>query len=189
MDAWNPQRKIDMPEARSIITDRTKEKHETTDCGFQDLVESRCKSSKITITNDKGRLSKEEIERMVSEAEKYKAEDEAAAERITAKNGLESYAYNLRNSVDGDLKDKLEGSDKETLEKAISETISWLDASAEASKEEYEEKQKELEGIANPIMQKVYAAAGGAPGGMPSGGMPGAPPNAGGDEPSVEEVD
>lgn len=66
------------------------------------------KSNKITITNDKGRLSKEEIERMVSDAEKYKAEDEEAASRITSKNALESYAYNLRNSVDGDLKDKLE---------------------------------------------------------------------------------
>lgn len=58
-------------------------------------------------------------------------------------------AYSLRNSIDGDLKDKIEGSDRETLDKAISETISWLDASAEASKEEYEEKQKELEGVAN----------------------------------------
>ncbi|KAG0657616.1 70-kilodalton heat shock protein [Rhodotorula mucilaginosa] len=149
------------------------------------------KSNKITITNDKGRLSKEEIERMVSEAEKYKEEDAAEAARIAAKNGLESYAYSLRNSIDGDLKDKIEASDKETLDKAISETVSWLDASAEASKDEYEEKQKELEGIANPIMQKVYAAAGGAPGGMPgAGGMPGgAAPGAGADEPSVEEID
>ncbi|GAA5864801.1 hypothetical protein JCM3774_004233 [Rhodotorula dairenensis] len=148
------------------------------------------KSNKITITNDKGRLSKEEIERMVSEAEKYKAEDEAEAARIAAKNGLESYAYSLRNSIDGDLKDKIEASDKETLDKAVSETVSWLDASAEASKDEYEEKQKELEGVANPIMQKVYAAAGGAPGGMPTGGMPGgAAPGAGADEPSVEEID
>jgi len=155
------------------------------------------KSSKITITNDKGRLSKEEIERMVSEAEKYKAEDEEAAARITSKNGLESYAYNLRNSVDGDLKDKLEASDKESLDKAINETISWLDASAEASKEEYEEKQKELEAVANPIMQKAYAAAGGAPGGpggmpgaggFPGGAAPGAGPG-GDDGPSVEEVD
>ncbi|GAA5950095.1 hypothetical protein JCM21900_004596 [Sporobolomyces salmonicolor] len=148
------------------------------------------KSSRITITNDKGRLSKEEIERMVQEAEKYKAEDEEAAARITAKNGLESYAYNLRNSVDGDLKDKLEAGDKENLDKAINDTISWLDASAEASKEEYEEKLKELESTANPIMQKVYAAAGGAPGG--AGGFPGAAPGAAapGDEgPSVEEVD
>ncbi|GAA5976431.1 hypothetical protein JCM11641_006008 [Rhodosporidiobolus odoratus] len=153
------------------------------------------KSSKITITNDKGRLSKEEIERMVNDAEKYKAEDEAAASRIGAKNGLESYTYSLRSSIEGDFKDKLDESDKESLEKAISETISWLDASAEASKEEYEEKQKELEGVANPIMAKAYGAAGGAPGGAPGaggpGGFPGAgAPGAGGDDgPSVEEVD
>ncbi|GAA5940745.1 hypothetical protein JCM3775_004885 [Rhodotorula graminis] len=151
------------------------------------------KSNKITITNDKGRLSKEEIERMVNEAEKYKAEDEAAASRITAKNGLETYAYSLRNSIEGDLKDKLEADDKESLDKAITETISWLDASSEASKEEYEEKQKELEGVANPIMMKAYGAAGGAPGGAGGpGGFPGAggaAPGAGADEPSVEEVD
>ncbi len=125
------------------------------------------KSNRITITNDKGRLSKEEIERMVNEAEKYKgmyiflctsnslltlyflAEDEAAAARITAKNGLESYAYNLRNSMTEEkLADKFEASDKSRLETAVNETISWLDASQEASKEEYEEKQKELEAIA-----------------------------------------
>ncbi|GJN92864.1 hypothetical protein Rhopal_005904-T1 [Rhodotorula paludigena] len=151
------------------------------------------KSNRITITNDKGRLSKEEIERMVNEAEKYKAEDEEAASRIQAKNGLETYAYSLRNSIEGDLKDKLEASDKETLDKAISETISWLDASAEASKEEYEEKQKELEGVANPIMMKAYGAAGGAPGAGGPGGFPGGAPGAGagGDDsgPSVEEVD
>ena len=69
------------------------------------------KTNKITITNDKGRLSKEDIERMVNEAEQYKAEDEAATTRITAKNGLETYAYNLRNSIDGDLKDKLEAAE------------------------------------------------------------------------------
>ncbi|TDL24720.1 heat shock protein 70 [Rickenella mellea] len=166
------------------------------------------KSNRITITNDKGRLSKEEIERMVNEAEKYKKEDEEAAARITAKNGLESYAYNLRNSLnDEKLKDKFEAADKTKLETAVNETISWLDASQEGSKEEYEEKQKELEGIANPIMQKLYASAGGAPGGpggpggFPgAGGFPGGPggapggfPGAGGpggeDGPSVEEVD
>jgi len=150
------------------------------------------KSQHITITNDKGRLSKEDIERMVSDAEKYKAEDEEAAARIGAKNGLESYAYNLRNSVEGDLADKLEADDKEKLNAAIKETTEWLDASAEASKEEYESKQKELEAIANPIMQKVYSAAGGA--GMPGaggmgGGMPGAPPQSNEQAPDIEEVD
>ena len=126
------------------------------------------KSNRITITNDKGRLSKEEIDRMVEEAEKYKgkiydsalhlymiliyfffsAEDEAAAARITAKNGLESYAYNLRNSLtDEKLADKFEADDKAKLEAMVTETIKWLDASQEASKEEYEEKQKELEAV------------------------------------------
>jgi heat shock 70kDa protein 1/2/6/8 len=127
------------------------------------------------------------------------AEDEAAAARIQAKNGLESYAYNLRNSLnDPQLGDKFEADDKSKLETAVNEAISWLDASQEASKEEYEGRQKELESIANPIMQKLYGAAGGAPGGFPGGGPGGAPgggapggfPGAGGnDGPSVEEVD
>ncbi|KAF5391353.1 hypothetical protein D9757_002022 [Collybiopsis confluens] len=150
------------------------------------------KSNRITITNDKGRLSKEEIERMVSEAEKYKAEDEAATARITAKNGLESYSYNLRNSLsDESLADKFSGDDKSKLQSAVDDAIKWLDESQEASKEEYEEKQKELEAIANPIMQRLYGSAGGAPGagGFP-GGAPGGFPGAGGEEgPSVEEVD
>ncbi|KAG2147098.1 heat shock cognate 70 [Suillus cothurnatus] len=138
-----------------------------------------------------------QIERMVNEAEKYKAEDEAAAARIQSKNSLESYAYNLRNSItDEKLADKFDPADKSKLESSVNETISWLDASQEASKEEYEGKQKELESIANPIMQKLYGAAGGAPGGFPGGapggfpgGAPGGFPGAGEDGPSVEEVD
>lgn len=90
---------------------------------------------------------------MINEAEKYAKEDEEAASRISAKNGLESYAYSLRNSIDGDLKDKISEEDHAAVPKAISETTTWLDASAEASKEEYEEKQKELEGVANPIVR------------------------------------
>jgi heat shock 70kDa protein 1/2/6/8 len=159
------------------------------------------KTNKIVITNDKGRLSKEEIERMLAEAEKYKAEDEAEASRISAKNGLESYAYSLKNTIsDSKVEEKLDASDKSTLEGKISETISWLDENQTATKEEYEDKQKELEGVANPIMMKFYGGAGGAggmPGGMPGGpggfpgaGGPGGAPGAGGnDGPSVEEVD
>ncbi|KAF7338351.1 hypothetical protein MVEN_02060700 [Mycena venus] len=154
------------------------------------------KSNRITITNDKGRLSKEEIDRMVEEAEKYKAEDEAAAARITSKNALESYAYNLRNSLnDEKLADKFEAADKAKLESAVNDTIKWLDASQEGSKEEYEEKQKELESVANPIMQKLYSAGGMPGGGMPegfpggAGGAPGGFPGASEDGPSVEEVD
>ena len=92
------------------------------------------KSNRITITNDKGRLSKEEIERMVNEAETYKAKDEAASARIASKNGLESYAYNLRNSINDE---KL--AEKKKLEDSVNEAISWLNNSQEASKEEYEE--------------------------------------------------
>ncbi|CAO3632840.1 unnamed protein product [Mucor hiemalis] len=150
------------------------------------------KSNKITITNDKGRLSKEDIERMVNDAEKYKAEDEEAAARIQAKNGLESYAYNLRNTLQEEkVSTKLEAGDKEKLDAAVKEAIEWLDNSHEASKEEYEARQKELEEIANPIMMKLYQSEGGAPGGAP-GGFPGGAPGAapGGDSgPTVEEVD
>merc|ERR1711975_139332 len=158
--------------------------------------------NKITITNDKGRLSKEEIERMVNEAEKYKQEDEQNKQRVEAKNQLENYAYNIRNSIrDEKLKDKIEAADKEKIEKAVDDAISWLDSNQLASKEEFEHKQKELEDIANPIIAKVYqAAAGGAggAGGMP-GGFPGGAGGAGaggssgdsgsGAGPKIEEVD
>ncbi|KAF3918907.1 hypothetical protein ABW20_dc0105097 [Dactylellina cionopaga] len=147
------------------------------------------KTNKIVITNDKGRLSKEEIERMLSEAEKYKAEDEAEAARISAKNGLESYAYSLRNTLNEPASsEKLEAGDREILKKAIDETVEWLDSNTTATKEEYESKQKELEGTANPIMMKFYNAGGaGAAGGMPPGA--GGPPHGGDDGPTVEEVD
>jgi heat shock protein 1/8 len=151
------------------------------------------RSNRITITNDKGRLSKEEIERMVQEAEKYKREDEEVAERIKARNDLESFAYNLRNSVSDDsVKSKLDAGDQKKLNDAIEETIKYLDSNQEATKEEYEHKLKDLEAISNPIMTKLYASAGGAAGGMPQG-FPGAgasgPSAPGGEGPSVEEVD
>jgi L1 cell adhesion molecule like protein len=131
--------------------------------------------NKITITNDKGRLSKDDIERMVRDAEKYKAEDEKNKEKIEAKNGLENYAYSLRNTLKDDkVAGKLEGEDKEKLEKAIDEAIKWLDHNQTAEKEEFEHRQKELEGVAMPIMTKLYQQSGGAPGGAP-GGFPGAP--------------
>jgi len=152
------------------------------------------KENKITITNDKGRLSKDEIEKMVEEAEKYKSEDESNKQRIEAKNGLENYAYNMKNTTnDEKLKDKIEEGDKKTIEDKCDEVINWLDANQSAEKEEYEEKQKELEGICNPIMQKLYAGAGGPdgmPGGMPGGAPGGAPEPAGEDAgPKIEEVD
>lgn len=158
------------------------------------------RSNKITITNDKGRLSKEDIERMVAEAEKYKAQDEAVMERVQAKNSLETYAYNLRNTLqDPQTKDKFDASDKSTLEKAVNDAISWLDSNQELEKDAYEDKQKELEAIANPIMTKFYGAnaGGGMPGGFPGGGFPGggfpgggaAPGGGDASGPTIEEVD
>ncbi|KAF7998785.1 L1 cell adhesion molecule like protein [Metschnikowia aff. pulcherrima] len=150
------------------------------------------KTQQITITNDKGRLSKEDIERMVSEAEKYKDEDEKEASRVQAKNGLESYAYSLKTTLgEEQFKSKLEEGDVETVTKAADEAIAWLDDNQTATTEEYADKQKELEGTVNPIMAKAYQA-GAAPGGAAPGGFPGAadggaaPSN---DGPTVEEVD
>lgn len=99
---------------------------------------------------------------MLAEAEKYKAEDEAEASRIQAKNGLESYAYSLKNTL-GEGKLNIEASDKEKLEAEIEKTISWLDNNQSATKDEYEAQQKELESVANPIISAAYGAAGGAP--------------------------
>jgi L1 cell adhesion molecule like protein len=154
--------------------------------------------NKITITNDKGRLSKDEIERMVADAEKFKEEDAQAREKIEAKNGLENYAYSMRNTLDEEaIKTKMEAGDRETCTKAIDEAILWLENNQLAEKEEFEFKQKELEGVCTPIISKLYQDAGGA-GGMPGGmgGMPdmggmggggGAPPAGAG--PKIEEVD
>ncbi|KAH8109470.1 heat shock protein 70kD, C-terminal domain-containing protein [Phellopilus nigrolimitatus] len=124
------------------------------------------KSNHIMITDDKGHLMKEEIKCMVSNTEKFKAEDEGAASRITTKNGLESYVYHLRNSItDEKVKDKFDADNKTRLETTVNEVILWLDNLMEASKEEYKKKQKELKGIAGPIMQKFYQSVGaGAPG-------------------------
>jgi len=124
------------------------------------------KSEKITITNDKGRLSQEEIERMVQEAEEFAEEDKVMKEKIDARNSLETYAYNMKNSVsDSDkLGDKLEEEDKETIEEAIKDVLDWMDDNQDAEKEDYEEKLKEVEGICNPIVSKVYAESGGAEG-------------------------
>merc|ERR1711975_71603 len=114
------------------------------------------KKANITITNDKGRLSKDDIERMVREAEQYADEDKAAKEKIDAKNALESYCYSMKN----------------TIEAKIDETTAWLETADHAEKEEFESMQKGLESVCNPIVTKMYQSAGGAPeGGMP-GGMP-----------------
>lgn len=149
------------------------------------------KKSQITITNEKGRLSQADIDRMVQEAEKFAAEDSAHKEKVEAKNGLENYCFQMRNTLGEEkLKDKFEADDKENIEKAVQEALDWLEKNQTAEKEEFDAKQKEVEGVVNPIMMKVYQAAGaggGMPDGMPDmGGMGGAAPAGG---PSVEEVD
>ena len=119
-----------------------------------------------------GRLSQEDIERMVREAEEFADEDRAVKERIDARNSLETYSYNMKNTIgDADkLADKLEAEDKATIEAAIKETLEWLDENQAAEKEDYEEKLKEVEGICNPIVSKVYAKSGGGGGGGDAGG-------------------
>merc|ERR1712118_280034 len=137
------------------------------------------KSNQITITNEKGRLSQAEIDRMVQEAEKYKAEDDINKQKIEAKNGLENYCFAMRNTLQEEkLQDKFEAGDKDKIEKAVQDTLDWLDKDQMAETEEFEAKQKELEGVVNPIMMKVYRSAGG--GGMPDmGGMGGGAPPGG----------
>merc|ERR1711890_8782 len=121
------------------------------------------KSNKITISNDAGRLDKDQIDAMVRDAEKFAQEDEQHKKKVEAKNGLESYAYNLRNTLnDEKFKDKIDSGDKKTLEDKVKEVTAWIDANDSADIEEYEEKKKELESVSNPIMMKLYGGAGGA---------------------------
>ena len=141
------------------------------------------KVQKITITSDKGRLSDDEIARMVKEAEENAEEDAKAQKRIEAKNQLESYLYSLRNTVDDTLKDKIESSDKEKISSAVTEALSWLESHQSDDKETYDDKKKEIEQIANPIIAKAYGAS------EPSPSTDDEPSNEGGDsEPTVEEV-
>jgi len=129
------------------------------------------KIEKITITNDKGRLSKEDIEKLVKDAEKYKSEDEALMKKIEAKNSYEHYIYSIRNTTEDEkLKEAFEGDDKQTVLDAVKEHQQWLDSNQDATAEEYESRYKTLEGLFQPIMTKVYAKTGGSPGGQ--GGMP-----------------
>eukprot|EP00455_Lapot_gusevi_P005874 TRINITY_DN1250_c0_g1_i1.p1 TRINITY_DN1250_c0_g1~~TRINITY_DN1250_c0_g1_i1.p1 ORF type:complete len:659 (+),score=206.40 TRINITY_DN1250_c0_g1_i1:68-2044(+) len=160
------------------------------------------KKNQIVITNDKGRLSKSDIERMLNDAAKYEAQDKLQRDRVDAKNGLENYSYSMKNTVaDPNVGGKLDESDKSAINSAVESALQWLQNNQEASKEEFEHRQKELEGICNPIMTKMYQGAGGAAGGMP-GGMPdmsgfggagagaGAGPSASSSSgPKVEEVD
>jgi len=155
------------------------------------------KSNKITITNDKGRLSKDEIEKMVREAEKFKNEDEKVKKRVEAKNALENYCYNIRTSLnDEKIKDKL-GSDRDRIETLVNDALKWIEGAHDMPAEEFEKKQKEIEEVYNPIISRIYQeqAQGGQEQQQRGGYMPGREPQgqqyAGfpGQAPHVDEVD
>ncbi|KAJ9550051.1 hypothetical protein OSB04_022594 [Centaurea solstitialis] len=123
--------------------------------------ETTSQVNEITITSDKGRLSKEEIEMMVKEAEKYKAEDEQHKKKVEAKNVLEIYAYNVRNAITDDkIRSKVAVEDRKKVEDAVEEALRWLDSNEDAGVDEFEEKMKALEGICNPIIVRMYEDGG-----------------------------
>ena len=137
-------------------------------------------NNKIVITNDKGRLSKEDIDRLVKEAEKFKEDDMKVKERIEAKNQLEQYAYQVRQTLNEEkLKGQFSEEEKKSVETKVDEVLKWNNDNPAASKEEYDQKVKEIEGIFNPIMQRIYQKMGGQPGGMPNFQQPGAGPQPG----------
>jgi heat shock protein 5 len=124
------------------------------------------KSESITITNERGRLTQEEIDRMVAEAEQFAAEDEAQRKRIEALNSLSSYVYGLKSQLsDSDgLGGKLDSDDKKTLLDALRETTEWIDSEGQsASADDLEEKLQEIQNVANPITVKLYSGSSTSP--------------------------
>ncbi|KOB65343.1 Heat shock protein 70 [Operophtera brumata] len=170
------------------------------------------RSKNIVIKNDRGRLSQAEIDRMLSEAERYKEEDEKQRQRVSSRNALESYIFSVRQALD-DAGDKLNEQDKSTARNTCDEALKWLDNNSLADKEEYEHKMKEVQRVCSPVMSKMHGGGNGGNGGMPggpggmAGGMGGMPGGMGGmpggmggypggmpgyqrnEGPTVEEVD
>jgi len=130
------------------------------------------KKETITITNDKGRLSKEEIDQMIKDSEKYAEEDKAIKAKIDAKNQFENYIYQMKNSVEDKdkLAEKLSDEDKSTIKDALTDAQDWLNANSDAEKDDFEEKLKEVQGTCDPIIKKVYEASGGQGGAGGEGG-------------------
>ncbi|CAL1296510.1 unnamed protein product [Larinioides sclopetarius] len=143
-------------------------------------------SRSITITNDKGRLSKEEIERMLSEAKKYEKEDQEQREKVAARNSLESYAYQMKQTAESAPDDKLGSSDKAKVKETCDNIIRWLDNNTLAEKDEIEHKMKEVQSELSPIMTKMHQAAGSF---NPSGGMGQQTTTGPASGPTIEEVD
>merc|ERR1712227_186679 len=121
------------------------------------------KKETITITNDKGRLTKEEIDQMIKDSEKFAEEDKAIKEKIDARNQFENYIYQMKNSVEDKdkLADKITDEDKGSIKDALTDAQDWLNANQDAEKDDFEDKLKELQSVCDPIIQKVYQAAGG----------------------------
>ncbi len=130
------------------------------------------KTNKITITNDKGRLSKEQIEKMVAEAERHKAEDEKCKRNVDAKNKFENYTYQITSAIDEEqIKTKLNTADRDAIQKAVNVATEWLESNPNAGEEEYNAQQKALERVFNPIMEKVSGAGAGGQSGPSSSGV------------------
>ncbi|PNH01427.1 Mediator of RNA polymerase II transcription subunit 37f, partial [Tetrabaena socialis] len=127
------------------------------------------KKEKITITAEKGRLSQDDIERMVKEAEEFAEQDKAVKSKIDSRNQLETYCYNMKSTVEDKMKDKIEDEDKEKITAAVKEALEWLDENPDAEPEDYKEKLKEVEDVCNPIISEVYKNSGGPSGESESG--------------------
>jgi heat shock 70kDa protein 1/2/6/8 len=117
------------------------------------------RSNQIQIKNDKGRLSQEEIQRMLKDAEKFKREDEKQRERVSAKNQLESYIFSVKQALDASRTSNLSSSDKNKIEEACNKELKWLDANQTADREEYEFHYKELSRKCSPIMSKMHSSS------------------------------
>jgi len=147
-------------------------------------------SKSITITSEKGRLSEEEIERMVAEAEEFAEQDSIEKQKVEARNQLEAYLYNLKNSLEDQLKGKLEDDEGETLAKAIEDALIWLEDNPNLDKDDYDSKQKEVEEVANPILKRAYESVNNAADGSDvDGDFMGEDLDGVDDGPSVEEMD
>lgn len=121
------------------------------------------KAETISITNDKGRLTKEEIEKMIADAEKFADEDKAIKEKIDAKHSLQNYIFSMRNTIEDKdkLAEKLDEDDKSTISDALTEAEDWLNANDDAEKDDFDEHMKELQSVCDPIIAKVYQSQGG----------------------------
>ena len=149
------------------------------------------KTESLTITSEKGRLSDEEVERMVREAEEFAEQDKAEKDKVQGRNDLEAYLYNLKNSITDTLQGKLDQDDQELLSKTVEDALVWLEDNPSASKDDYDAKQKEVEEVANPILKRAYESGANAGGsGMEDDdGFMGEDVDGVDDGPSVEEVD